>query len=163
MGDEPNKTEFLERIRTSRSKLDNVVGSIAPLFMTTPGVSGDWSVKDILAHITWYEREMVNVVLNRTLAGSDLWDAPLELRNQTIYAENRDRDLKDVLDDFKVVFESMLEAMITLTDDDLLDASHFAKMPSDWKPWEVFASNTYEHYDDHLVELSSWQEIISKS
>ena len=53
--------------------------------------------------------------------------------------------------------------METLTDEDLLDASHFAEMPSNWKPWEVIASNTYEHYDDHLAELAAWQEKISKN
>jgi len=163
MDDTPSKTEFLERILTSRSKLDEVVGSTDPLFMTAPGASGDWSVKDILAHITWYEQEMLDAVLNRALIGSDLWDVSLELRNQTLYEENRNRDLKDVLDDYKIVFESMIDTMETLTDEDFLDASHFAKMPSNWKPWEVFASNTYEHYDDHLVELSAWQVNNSKS
>jgi len=158
MDDAPNKIEFLDRIRTSRSKLDEVVRSIDPLFMTAPGACGDWSVKDVLAHITWHEQEMFNVALNRALVGSDLWNVSLELRNQTIYEENRDRELKDVLDDYKVVFESMMEAMGSLTDEDLADASHFAKMPSDWKPWEVIASNTYEHYDDHLAELAAWQK-----
>jgi len=163
MDDAPNKTEFLEHIRASRSKLDEVVKSIDPMFMAAPGACGDWSVKDVLAHITWHEQEMFNVVLNRALAGSDLWNVSLELRNKTIYEENRDREQKDVLDDYKVVFESMMEVMETLTDEDLLDASHFAEMPSNWKPWEVIASNTYEHYDDHLAELAAWQEKISKN
>ncbi len=57
----------------------------------------------------------------------------------------------------------MLDAMGTLTDEDLLDASHFAEMPSNWKPWEVIASNTYEHYDDHLAELATWRKKSSKS
>ena len=94
MDDAPNKTEFLEHIRTSRSKLDEVVKSIDPLFMTAPGACGDWSVKDVLAHITWHEQEMFNVVLNRALVGSDLWNVSLELRNKTIYEENRDRELE---------------------------------------------------------------------
>ena len=101
MDNAPKKTEFLERIRTSRTKLDEVVKSIDPMFMTAPGVCGDWSVKDILAHITWHEQEMFNVVLKRALVGSDLWNVSLELRNKTIYEENRDRGLKDVLDDYQ--------------------------------------------------------------
>jgi uncharacterized protein (TIGR03083 family) len=154
----PNKIEFLDRIRTSRSKLDGIVRNINPSFMTVPRACGDWSVKDVLAHITWHEQEMYNVALNHALVGSDLWNVSLELRNQTIYEENRGRELKDVLDDYRVVFERMMEAMESLTDEDLLDASHFTGMPSDWKPWEVIASNTYEHYDDHLTELATWQK-----
>jgi hypothetical protein len=158
MDSAPTQSEFLERIRVSRSKLDDFVKSIDPMFMTAPGACGDWSVKDILAHITWHEQEMFNVALTRTLAGSDLWNVSLELRNQTIYEENRDRELKDVLDDYKVVFESMMEALASLTNEDLLDASHFAGMPSNWKPWEVIASNTWEHYDDHSAGLAAWQK-----
>ena len=163
MGDAPKATEFLERIRTSRSKLDMVVEKIDPMFMTAPGACGDWSVKDVLAHIAWHEQEMFTVVLNRALIGSALWDVSLELRNRTIYEENRDRDLGDVLADYKAVFESMMEAMNTLTDEDLNDAGRFDKMPSNWKPWEVIASNTYEHYDDHLPELAAFREKNSKS
>jgi uncharacterized protein (TIGR03083 family) len=154
----PNKIDFIDRIRASRSELDEVVRSIDPRLMTAPGACGDWSVKDVLAHITWHEQEMFNVVLNRALVGSDLWNVSLELRNQTIYEENRDRDLKDVLEDYRVVFESLMEVMGSLTDEDLLEASHFAEMPSNWKPWEVIASNTYEHYDDHLAGLAAWQK-----
>lgn len=163
MDDAPTRIEFLQHIRTSRSKLDRAVERFDPIFMTAPGASGDWSVKDILAHIVWHEQEMFTVVLNRALVGSDLWDVSLELRNNTIYEENKDRELSDVLADYKSVFGSMMEAMETLTDEDLTDAGHFDKMPSNWKPWEVIASNTYEHYDDHLADLTAYQEKISNS
>jgi hypothetical protein len=163
MEEVPGKIEFIERIISSRQKLDNVVGKFTPLFMTAPGASGDWSVKDILAHVTWHEQEMFNLILNRTLAGSDLWNVSLELRNRTIYEENRERDLKDVLDDYKIVFEGLMDVMQTLTDADLQDASHFKGMPSAWKPWEIIAQNTYEHYDDHLADLTAWLEKSKQS
>lgn len=163
MEDAPSKEEFIDRILTSRAKLDEVVGKITPLFMTAPGACGDWSVKDILAHLSWHEQEMFNLILNRTLAGSDLWNVSLELRNRTIYEENRDRDLKDVMDDTKVVFEGLMDVMKTLTEEDLQDASHFSGMPSNWKPWEIIAQNTYEHYDDHLNDLAAWLENSAQS
>lgn len=163
MEEAPGKIEFIDRILSSRSILDEVVGKFTPLFMTAPGASGDWSVKDILAHITWHEQEMFNLILNRTLAGSDLWNVSLELRNRTIYEENRERDLKDVLDDYKIVFEGLMDVMQILTDADLLDASHFKGMPSDWKPWEIIAQNTYEHYDDHRADLAAWLEKSKQS
>jgi uncharacterized damage-inducible protein DinB len=152
----PGKTEFLERIRQSRAKLDARLKSIDSSLMTRPGVSGDWSVKDILAHITWHEREMINVIQMQALVGSDLWNLPLDQRNAAIFTENKDKALKDVLQEFSAVFQAMMDAMETLTDDDLHDADRFAQMPSEWKPWELFASNTYEHYHDHLADLQAW-------
>jgi len=29
-------------------------------------------------------------------------------------------------------------------------------MPADWRPWQVVASNTYEHYDDHAQQAEAW-------
>ena len=59
--------------------------------MTTPGVVGKWSVKDLVAHITWSEREMVGVLAARALAGSDLWSLTNDERNEIVYQQNRDR------------------------------------------------------------------------
>jgi Protein of unknown function (DUF1706) len=162
MEDAPGKIEFMGRIRQSRAKWDALVKGLTPSELTLLGVSGDWSVKDIIAHISWHEREMFSVIVQRKLAGSDLWDLPLDQRNKIIYEENKNRDLKDVLDDSSAVFASLMEVMQTLTDDDLQDPSHFAEMPSDWKPWELFAGNTYEHYDDHFTDVQTWLKEVGR-
>jgi len=159
MGKAPNKSQFLKQIRQSRAKLDTLLAGIDPSKMTQPGV-GDWSVKDVLAHITWHEREMLNVARAHALVASDLWDLPLDKRNNVIYNENKNRPLKEVLKDYPAVFESLMESMQTLTEEDLHDPSRFPNMPADWKPWELFASNTHEHYEDHLADLKAWQKRI---
>jgi hypothetical protein len=51
-------------------------------------------------------------------------------------------------------FYTELQAQLdTLRDEELNDAGHFREMPSDWKPWEVIASNTYEHYAEHFADI----------
>ena len=76
-------------------------------------------MKDILAHITWHEREMLTVANAHALVGSDLWNLPLDQRNDAIYQENRNKDIKDVLAESKAVFEAMMKEMQTLSDEDL--------------------------------------------
>ena len=44
-----------------------------------------------------------------------------------------------------------------LADEDLNDATRYKDMPEDWTPWEVVASNTFEHYPDHVAELRTWR------
>ena len=44
-----------------------------------------------------------------------------------------------------------------LADEDLNDATRYKDMPKDWTPWEVVASNTFEHYSDHVAELRTWR------
>ncbi|MCK4820534.1 maleylpyruvate isomerase N-terminal domain-containing protein, partial [bacterium] len=49
-------SQFLERIQGAWQAWNALVGKIDPAQMTQPGVAGLWSVKDIIAHITWHER-----------------------------------------------------------------------------------------------------------
>ena len=58
---------------------------------------GKWSVKDLVAHITWSESEMVGVLAGRALVGSDLWSLTNDERNEIVYQQNRDRPLDEVL------------------------------------------------------------------
>jgi hypothetical protein len=158
MDDAPNKSQLIEKIRRSRTELDALLNGMDPSLKTRPGVAGDWSVKDILAHITWHEREMLNVIQEHALVSSELWDLPLDQRNAIIYSQNKGRALKDVQDESATVFKSLMQALPSLTEEDLHDPSRFPDMPPDWQPWDLFAQNTYEHYEDHLADLRAWQE-----
>jgi hypothetical protein len=148
-----NKTEFIAKIHSARQEWEGVLASLTGAPMLQPKTCGDWSVKDVIAHVAWYEREMVNLLEAHALVGSDLWDLPLEQRNAAIYAVNRDRPLRDVLAEAVLVSQDLLRLLPTLSEADLTDATRFPGMPLDWVPWEVIASNTLEHYSDHLTDI----------
>jgi hypothetical protein len=152
------KAEFLDLVRNGRAEWDALIAHIDEARMTEPGVEGEWSLKDILAHVTGYEREMADVLQARALVGSELWGLPLEARNAGVYEEIRNRPLPDVLSETRTVFQQLIAGLRALTDDDLNEASRFAEIPPDWKPWQVIASNTYEHYPDHIRAIRAWLE-----
>jgi hypothetical protein len=109
----------------------------------------------MIAHVTWHEREMCEMIRQRSfLAGSDLWDLPLDERNAAIYTLNKDRPLPEVLKEVRVMIVELLDLLELVSEDDLHEASHFSGMPADWKPWSVIAGNTYEHYEEHMVKLT---------
>jgi hypothetical protein len=93
---------------------------------------------------------MLGVLQARALVGSPWWDLPLDQRNQAIYAENQARPLAEVRQEAAQVYEALLKAIEALEEEDLHDPARFPGMPPDWKPWELLANNTYEHYLDHL-------------
>jgi hypothetical protein len=37
----------------------------------------------------------------------------------------------------------------------LHDPGRFTDMPPDWLPWDLLAQNTYEHYQDHLLDFTA--------
>jgi hypothetical protein len=155
-----DRIELLERMRNEREAWDALLAEIPPQRMAEPGVDGDWSVKDIVAHVSWYERETAIMVEDRALIGSDLWQLPQDERNIPIYEENKHRPLDEVKAEAESVFQRLIRGIETLPDDALRDASLFREMPEEWIPWMVIASNTFEHYHQHIPGIRAWLDRI---
>ena len=147
------KKKFLDRIERSRTELERVLSGIPVDMMETQGTVDSWSIKDVIAHIGWYEGEMVKVLSSMALKGSELWELDLQERNTAIHAAFSSKDLEDVIRTEKENYLNMLTLLKNLDESALDDAGSFAEMPPDWQPWSVIASNTYEHYDDHVKDL----------
>ncbi|MBI5653173.1 MAG: ClbS/DfsB family four-helix bundle protein [Chloroflexi bacterium] len=148
--------ELLDRVRADRAAWDALLAQIGEARMSDPGVDGNWSLKDIIAHITFFEREMIGLVRQRALRGSELWQLAQTARNDVIFQQNRDRALRDVLDEARAIYSQLGAALATLSDDDLDDARRFAEMPVEWQPWQIIADNTYEHYRAHIPAVRAW-------
>src|SRR5687768_9949073 len=78
------KDRFLADLRTERAAWDALLAEIPIERMEEPNAIGDWTVKDVIAHVAWGEREMVGVLRQRALVGSELWNLDNETRNQAI-------------------------------------------------------------------------------
>src|SRR5438132_13533792 len=52
-----DKQRLLRRLDTAWAALKESYAGLSDPRLTEPGVTGDWSVKDILAHVTTWERE----------------------------------------------------------------------------------------------------------
>jgi hypothetical protein len=51
------KSELINHMQTTRTELENLLAPLTPAQLTTAGVAGAWSVKDLLAHIAWYQQQ----------------------------------------------------------------------------------------------------------
>jgi uncharacterized damage-inducible protein DinB len=151
-----DKSQLIERIRRSRAAWEAVIAPLDDEQMVQAGVCGTWSVKDLIAHISWSEREMINVLETRALVGSELWLLPTDQRNAAIFEENKHRSLQDVRAEAREVFDTLLACLERLEEQDLHDPSRFSQMPREWQPWKVLAGNTYEHYEDHMPQVQAW-------
>ncbi len=148
-----NLAEFLAKHQAARAEWEAVLAAIPQERYTQPA-GGKWSVKDHIAHVTWYEREMVGLLRQRSMAGgSPLWEQPTDARNALIYAEISDIPLSQVLADAQQTWAELWSLLQGLSEDELNDAASFAEMPAEWRPWEMIASNTYEHYLEHAANL----------
>lgn len=149
------KSGFLAALEVERARWEELIEQISPAWMLTP-VTGAWTVKDILAHISWYEKEMVQMLHTRLFSGSELWDLPQDERNRAIYRQNLSRSLDDILAETTQVYQEMTREIKKLTDEDLNDPARFPGMPAALAPWQILAGNSYRHYRDHMPEIQNW-------
>ncbi len=147
------KAEFINRVKADRKVWNELMSQVGTDLMLEPGQEGDWSAKDILAHVMWYEREMVRTIKSRALAGSDLWELPLDERNAAIHDEIKDMTLAEIRSKGDLVFTALMEQLELLPEEGYGDSKHFENMPAEWAPWDMIADNTFRHYAEHTESI----------
>jgi hypothetical protein len=148
------KTQLLSMIQSARADWETLLAGIPPEWMTEPGVEGEWSVKDIVAHIAWGEQESLGVAEAHALVGSELWQLSQDERNAAVFEQNRHRELPDVVADSRHLFGRYFEAIAALSEDDLNDPTRFAGIPEGWRPWRILYDPG--HYDGHAASIRAW-------
>ena len=157
--DQPGSVQqLMEAIQKTWTTWETLLAQIDQERFTLSEVAGEWSLKDIIAHITWHEKEMVGLIKAHALVGSELWNLPTDERNAAIFEEIRHQPLEQVLEESRLVHQQLVEVLPTLSEEDLTDPSGFPNMPPDWQPGMLIAQNTYEHYQDHIKDVERWLE-----
>ena len=150
------KSKFLDTLRSVRNTWEALLAKVEKEKMIETSLPGGWSVKDVIAHITWHEREMAGLFEAKALVRSEWWELPMDERNALIYEEFKDQTLDEVLGTSKQDYERFLAAFEALPEIYLNDPTHFKDMPGDWIPWQVIAGNSYEHYHQHIPDIQYW-------
>jgi uncharacterized protein (TIGR03083 family) len=150
------KSDLVRAIRDERQRFDEVLARVPRERLAEPGVSHDWSVKDVLAHIAWGLRENVGVARTRVLAGSDLWKLGDDERNAIVFERERARPLDDVLRDHRESFDDFMRALDDLTEEELNDPARIRDMIPGWRPWRILYHPG--HADAHAKDICAWLE-----
>jgi len=155
-----SKRELLQRIQAERLELEATLDRLTPAQYLQPGLESGWCIKDILAHLTAWETNMQRWTA-QILRGeppdrpASFTDAILQQINQKVYLENRNRDLEDVLADFRETHPRTLELLAVLTEQDLVDPHRFPTRQG-IPLWMMVAANTWWHYKEHRETIQAW-------
>lgn len=161
MNESITKTKILEMIRNERESLEALLGQLSEEQMTYPGLENNWSVKDVLAHIAYWERRMVGWIeeslrgeVPQRPAPGVPWD-DLDGLNEQVYLSNLDKTLGEVLADFHSSYQQSLKVVEALTEEDLTDPQRFEWRRGD-PMWHMIAANTWWHYQEHAEAINNW-------
>lgn len=147
------KRELLALMHATRQELEALLGQLTPAQMNQSGVAGPWSVKDMLAHIAWYQAEEVEFFGETGVEASPLWATPQDARNELLLAQNRERALDDILAEFRHAFARFLSVVEGLSDAELNQPGRFPDTNADRLPWQAIAVHSYEHDREHIAMI----------
>ncbi len=154
-----NKSELLEQIRTGRQRLDAALAQVDDDRWTTPELSGQWSIKDLLAHLGWWEDWIVDLyaalLRDEVPYARHLDQKAVDDLNAQALAKYRNQPLAEVRRQEEDAYRNLLAVVEKSPEEDLFDPKRFAWLQGE-RLAEWFANNSYGHYDEHLVDVLRW-------
>jgi hypothetical protein len=160
MSEQKSKAELLAMRRALYTHFDALIAGLSEQQIHMPGVNGDWSVKDHIAHLTFWERVNLLEILKAIEQGTSWTDPGLESTeevrdktNQQVYLQNKDRSLADVLSEFQATQQQVMEYLEKLSEEEL-------KTPYEWLGGytiSTWLSEPNGHYDEHEQSIRDWR------
>lgn len=166
MNEQITKAFLLNQLRSARAEWDALMAEVGAARMTEPGAAGDWSVKDVMAHLTSYSRWFVNASEAHfrgqlpPLDGTE--GMSFEERNQFWHQQARDRPLAEVLAESQQVFGRLIEMVEAHSEEFLTQPQQFEGAPGPILVWKLLKGDGYEHYRDHMRSIRAWLEQSAK-
>jgi hypothetical protein len=160
MDEQMNKAKLIETLRAKRAEWDAALAEVPEALMSEPGVAGEWSVKDMIAHLTYHERWFADR-MHETLRGESYVPTEMDFmdfdqRNDRIFQQHLDRPLPDVLAESRQAFQRLLDGVQAHAEAFLMQPQQFEGAPGPVIIWQMLRGDVYEHYGQHIPSIKSW-------
>ncbi|HEX5386193.1 MAG TPA: DinB family protein [Gemmatimonadales bacterium] len=148
-----NTHQVLARLARAWAELEQSYAGLPEARLLTPGVTGAWSVRDIIAHVTWWEEEALQHLpeiregrrpprYSVRFGGIDAFNA---MKTDAL----RDLPLVDVLRKRDEVHARLVDYVRGLPDDLFARETRFRRR---------LRADTYGHYPIHARAIRAWRE-----
>ena len=160
------KSELLNGLQEEYQQWEVLLDQIGPARMDQPGVTGHWSIKDIVAHLTGYWRQTVTRLQAAQRGEPDApppWPAHLQTDDEVnawIYESTHGRSVREILDESHHVFQQLLTTIEDLPDKVLMDVQRY--LP--WLEGNPFsAAGIFAHFhEEHEPDMRAWLARVEK-
>jgi hypothetical protein len=154
-----NKSELINSLEESREKFLDLLELLDEDDLLTPNAASDWSIKDLLVHLTMWEAQLITLIWQlksgqkpTTIHFAGLSDDEI---NQKWYTENINRPLEFVLDDFYAVRDQTIRRVGEMSERDLTDPNRYPWLKGKTL-WKIVAESSFEHEQEHIQALLAW-------
>ena len=159
------KARLIELIQHDRALWDALVAEIGEERMEQPGVTGEWTFKDVVVHLIGWRKAFlakVQAVVRGDSQPVRPWPAHLDEEkeediepiNQWFYEQGRGRSLSDVLDEYRQLYQSSEDAARTLSEQDLFEPGRFVWMEGE--PLAQGLAYSPHFHEEHEPLIRAW-------
>jgi hypothetical protein len=148
-----NRQQLLNRLDTAWAAFRASYAGLSSSQLTEPGVAGDWSVKDIIAHVTWWEEEALRH-LPLILAGGrpprySVTYGGIDAFNAMMAERKRNLPLSDVLTQQNDTHQRLTDFIQGVSEDQFTRETRFRRR---------LRLDTYSHYPIHTNAIREWRQ-----
>jgi hypothetical protein len=147
------KQQLLNKLEQAWASFKESYAGLADEQLIAPGVTEDWSVKDILAHVTWWEEEAMKH-LPHILQGTQpprysVLYGGIDAFNAQMTEQKRGLTLSEVRNQLDETHLRLIEFIQSVPEEQFASETRFRHR---------LRLDTYSHYPIHTRAIREWRE-----
>jgi hypothetical protein len=158
--EEARRDALIDHLEAVRARWRRLIDDVGPDRLEEPGPMGDWTFKDLAAHLTAWRRRSVDR-LEAAARGEpqppNAWAADLEGEdeddpiNAWIHDRTKDRAANELLAESDAVYDDLIAAVRALPIDAVTDPNRFP-----WVGGPLAEAQFGGHLDEHEPSVRAW-------
>lgn len=159
-----DRRELMQKMQTSRDRLDAALFGLRDGAMLAPDLENGWSIKDLLAHLAFWEKRVGDIYLGLVMGDIVMLEGmglTVDALNVRAYEQSRLMSLAQVRENEAWAYHALRRLAAAAPEKHLFDPHCFAW--TEGRPFvEWIVNNTYKHYDAHLPMLMALRDRQAK-
>ena len=155
-----NKKDLINVLESSREGFLEAIEGLSEDQLTHSGVCGEWSIKDVLAHLLMWEAETIKLLFQvgqgkvpTTIHHRSVSD---DVQNELWYQQTKNRPLQAVLDDFHAIRTQTIRQVQAISEDRLNNSTLFPWLKGKTLTILILRSIP-EHDHEHRAQIEAWR------
>ena len=148
------KDQLLKKLEEAWAALKESYAGLSDAQLLEPGVMGEWSVKDILGHVTTWEEESLKylpLILSGGRPPRYIQFGGIDAFNAQMAEQKRDKEISDVLRQLDETHRRLIDYLQSVPEEQFTRETRFRRR---------LRLDTYSHYPLHARAIWEWRERI---
>ena len=149
------RQQLLRKLETAWQDFTASYADLPDPELLTPGVTGQWSVRDIIAHVTTWEGEALKhlpaILEGRRPPRYSVLHGGIDAFNASTTKQKAGMSLEEVLRQQLVVHQRLVELIEQAPEDQLAGETRFRRR---------LRLDTYQHYAKHAAAIRRWRQAV---